>query len=206
MGWIKWMPSSVEINHGTQTMSQSTSPEDSTTNNDPPNLTSEVSNSQSQEHVDSPIVSESSTNCETHENVEAPDLPNHTTEHESSQVEQARYVLPPRSNRGVPPKRYSPKKEARSSQYPMANVAAENLSQEAQAFATSLCYEEIPTTVEQALESKDWRKAMKTEMDALNKNDTWEKCTLPPGKKPVGCRWVFTIKYKPDGTIERYKA
>nr|GFC93971.1 putative reverse transcriptase, RNA-dependent DNA polymerase [Tanacetum cinerariifolium] len=25
-------------------------------------------------------------------------------------------------------------------------------------------------------------------------------------KKTVGCRWIFTIKYKPDGTIERYKA
>ena len=210
LSWIKWMPSSEEINHGAQTTSQSTSqstsPEDSTTNNDPPNLASEVSNSQTQEHVDSPIISDSSTNCETHEHVETPDLPNHAAEQESSQVEQARYVLPPRSNRGVPPKRYSPEKEARSSRYPMANMAAGNLSPEAQAFATSLCSEEIPTTVEQALESKEWREAMKIEMDALNKNDTWEKCTLPPGKKPVGCRWVFTIKYKPDGTIERYKA
>nr|GFD16400.1 putative reverse transcriptase, RNA-dependent DNA polymerase [Tanacetum cinerariifolium] len=25
-------------------------------------------------------------------------------------------------------------------------------------------------------------------------------------KKPVGCRWIFTVKYKPDGTVERYKA
>nr|GEX41132.1 putative ribonuclease H-like domain-containing protein [Tanacetum cinerariifolium] len=31
------------------------------------------------------------------------------------------------------------------------------------------------------------------------------KCVLPPGKKTVGYRWVFTIKYKPDGIIERYK-
>ncbi|KAL0282712.1 UNVERIFIED_CONTAM: Copia protein [Sesamum angustifolium] len=29
---------------------------------------------------------------------------------------------------------------------------------------------------------------------------------LPDGKKHVGCNWVFTIKYKFDGTIERYKA
>lgn len=43
-------------------------------------------------------------------------------------------------------------------------------------------------------------------MDALKKNDTWEKCTLPFEKKPVGCRWVFTVKHKPDGTVERYKA
>ena len=29
---------------------------------------------------------------------------------------------------------------------------------------------------------------------------------LPRGKKPVGCKWIFTVKYKADGTVERYKA
>nr|GFB63307.1 putative copia-type protein [Tanacetum cinerariifolium] len=38
------------------------------------------------------------------------------------------------------------------------------------------------------------------------RNETWDKCILPQGKKPVGCRWIFTIKYKPDGIVERYKA
>nr|GEW22911.1 putative ribonuclease H-like domain-containing protein [Tanacetum cinerariifolium] len=47
---------------------------------------------------------------------------------------------------------------------------------------------------------------MEEEIKALIKNNTWEKRVLPPGKKIVGCRWVFTIKYKPDGTIKRYKA
>ncbi|KAM0034727.1 putative RNA-directed DNA polymerase [Helianthus debilis subsp. tardiflorus] len=47
---------------------------------------------------------------------------------------------------------------------------------------------------------------MEIEMEALLRNKTWEKCVLPPGKKTVGCRWVFTIKHKPDGSIERYKA
>lgn len=28
---------------------------------------------------------------------------------------------------------------------------------------------------------------------------------LSIGKKPVGCKWVLTIKYKVDGIIERYK-
>ncbi|WJZ84156.1 hypothetical protein VitviT2T_003776 [Vitis vinifera] len=28
----------------------------------------------------------------------------------------------------------------------------------------------------------------------------------PPGKKPVGCRWIYTVKYKADGSIERFKA
>ena len=29
---------------------------------------------------------------------------------------------------------------------------------------------------------------------------------LPKKKKLVGCKWVFTIKYNSDGTIERHKA
>ena len=30
--------------------------------------------------------------------------------------------------------------------------------------------------------------------------------TLPNGKKSVGCKWVFIIKHKANGTIDRYKA
>ena len=41
---------------------------------------------------------------------------------------------------------------------------------------------------------------------ALEKNGTWEVMTLPRGKKPVGCKWVFKVKYKVDDTVERYKA
>lgn len=44
------------------------------------------------------------------------------------------------------------------------------------------------------------------EMRALEKNRTWETVDLPKGKKVVGCRWVFTTKYKSDGSLERYKA
>ncbi|RVW28030.1 Retrovirus-related Pol polyprotein from transposon TNT 1-94 [Vitis vinifera] len=40
----------------------------------------------------------------------------------------------------------------------------------------------------------------------LKKNETWELVECPPGKKPVGCRWIYTVKYKADGSIERFKA
>lgn len=56
------------------------------------------------------------------------------------------------------------------------------------------------------MRQEHWRKAMEKEMDALLKNNIWEKCVLPEGKRPVGCRWIFTIKRPADGTIERYKA
>ena len=43
-------------------------------------------------------------------------------------------------------------------------------------------------------------------MSALSKNATWFLVTHPPGKTIVGCRWVYTVKYLPDGSIERLKA
>jgi len=42
-------------------------------------------------------------------------------------------------------------------------------------------------------------------MEALEKNRSWELIMLPEGKKTVGCRWIFSIKHKADGTIERTK-
>jgi len=43
-------------------------------------------------------------------------------------------------------------------------------------------------------------------MAALEKNNTWDLVSLPTRKKTMGCKWVFTIKHRADGTIERYKA
>ncbi|RVW23851.1 Retrovirus-related Pol polyprotein from transposon RE1 [Vitis vinifera] len=58
----------------------------------------------------------------------------------------------------------------------------------------------------EALEIPEWKEAVMEEIRALEKNETWEVINLPRGKKPVGCKWIFTMKYKADGTVERYKA
>lgn len=47
---------------------------------------------------------------------------------------------------------------------------------------------------------------MREEMDALEKNRTWEIVDKPKEKNLVGCKWVFTLKIKVDGSLERYKA
>ena len=47
---------------------------------------------------------------------------------------------------------------------------------------------------------------MSTELQALESNGTWSLTTLPPGKHPVGCKWVYKLKYRADGSLERYKA
>uniref|UniRef100_A0A2N9G329 Uncharacterized protein n=1 Tax=Fagus sylvatica TaxID=28930 RepID=A0A2N9G329_FAGSY len=50
------------------------------------------------------------------------------------------------------------------------------------------------------------RQAMANELDALHKTHTWDMTTLPPGKSAVGCKWVYKIKTRADGSVERYKA
>lgn len=47
---------------------------------------------------------------------------------------------------------------------------------------------------------------MNRELQALEQNKTWIICDLPPGKRPIGCKWVYKLKLNPYGNIERYKA
>ena len=47
---------------------------------------------------------------------------------------------------------------------------------------------------------------MKEQLDALSKNHTWDLVTLPPGKSMISCKWIYKIKTRSDGSIERYKA
>lgn len=47
---------------------------------------------------------------------------------------------------------------------------------------------------------------MKQEIQALEKNGTWTMEDLPPGKKALGSHWVYRIKYKSDGSVERLKS
>jgi hypothetical protein len=85
-------------------------------------------------------------------------------------------------------------------------VAYDTLSSKFKAFVSNLDSTEIPRNIQEALGSPKWRKAVMDEMKALETNETWDVMELPRGKRPVGCKWVFNVKYKADGTIERYKA
>ncbi|CAL8119630.1 unnamed protein product [Prunus armeniaca] len=63
-----------------------------------------------------------------------------------------------------------------------------------------------PTCFSQASKSHKWRSAMSKEINALLKNNTWSLVPPSPHHNTVGSKWVFRIKRKPDGSIERYKA
>ncbi|XP_022004100.1 uncharacterized mitochondrial protein AtMg00820-like [Helianthus annuus] len=47
---------------------------------------------------------------------------------------------------------------------------------------------------------------MEDEIGALRANQTWDLELLPPCKRVVGCRWVFTVKLNPDGSLHCLKA
>ncbi|MCO5556475.1 hypothetical protein L7F22_010024 [Adiantum nelumboides] len=51
-----------------------------------------------------------------------------------------------------------------------------------------------------------WEKAMKSKMDSLHKNGTWDLVPLPKGKKALPCKWVYKIKVVPRDDKPKYKA
>ncbi|WVZ54648.1 hypothetical protein U9M48_005413 [Paspalum notatum var. saurae] len=63
-----------------------------------------------------------------------------------------------------------------------------------------------PTSLEEALQDKNWKQAMKEEYMALLKNKTWHLVAPVKGANLIDCKWVYRIKRKADGTIDRYKA
>lgn len=63
-----------------------------------------------------------------------------------------------------------------------------------------------PKTVKAALLEPHWLAVMTTEHDALLRNNTWDLVDLPPNREPIGCKWVYRIKYNADGSLQKYKA
>ena len=64
-------------------------------------------------------------------------------------------------------------------------------------------------TIEEAYSSPHadyWKDAVRSEMDSIMSKVTWEVVECLYGCKPIGCKWVFKNKLRPDGTIEKYKA
>lgn len=63
-----------------------------------------------------------------------------------------------------------------------------------------------PLHYKQVFQLNEWCEAMNVELAALEANATWELMSLPTHKKTVGCKWLYKIKYLPNGQIDRYKA
>lgn len=84
-------------------------------------------------------------------------------------------------------------------------ISYDSLSSTYQSFLTRFSVEVEPTTYTQAAKDPRWVEAMQLEIKVLEDNDTWKIVPLPQGKRVIGCKWVYKIKYKATGELERFK-
>jgi hypothetical protein len=63
-----------------------------------------------------------------------------------------------------------------------------------------------PCDHHEAVKDSRWKKAMDQEYATLLKNETWHLVPCCPGANIIDCKWVYKIKRKADGSIDRYKA
>ena len=85
-------------------------------------------------------------------------------------------------------------------------VSFSRLSPEHMCCISRISEEQEPSSYKEAAHDPRWQHAMETELRALTENHTWDIVPLPSHRKPIGCKWVYKIKYKADGSVEHYKA
>ncbi|GJW88634.1 ribonuclease H-like domain-containing protein [Tanacetum coccineum] len=73
-------------------------------------------------------------------------------------------------------------------------------------FATTLNKSAEPETYYEAIKDNNWIEAINNEIEALNRNNTLTITELSASRKPIGCKWLFKIKYKSSREINKYKA
>jgi histone deacetylase 1/2 len=71
---------------------------------------------------------------------------------------------------------------------------------------TSTTISDEPSSVDAALQDPRWVQATNAEHATLLQNRTWHLVPRPKGKNIIGCKWVYKVKRKADGSVDRYKA
>nr|XP_018626147.1 uncharacterized mitochondrial protein AtMg00820-like [Nicotiana tomentosiformis] len=61
-------------------------------------------------------------------------------------------------------------------------------------------------TYSEAAKDPRWIDAIKAKIEALQNNHIWDIVPLPAGKTPIGCKWIYKVKYKATCEVERFKA
>ncbi|GJU42877.1 ribonuclease H-like domain-containing protein, partial [Tanacetum coccineum] len=85
-------------------------------------------------------------------------------------------------------------------------VGYSKLNSENYCFVTQLNKNCEPKSFFEASKFSHWTDAMNNEMDDLFRNDTWDIVDLPKDRLAIISKWIFKIKYKSSGEIDRYKA
>jgi len=91
--------------------------------------------------------------------------------------------------------------------YPMVNyVTCDRFSNAHKDYLVAITKVVEPKYFHEAAKDPRWREAMTEEIETLESNKTWTIEEIPPCKKSINCKWVYKVKYKSDGSINRYKS
>lgn len=74
------------------------------------------------------------------------------------------------------------------------------------AFSIAISTHSKPKTYKQAAKDTKWQEATNAKILTLENNKTWTVTDLSLGKTIIGCKWVYRVEYKADGSVEEYKA
>ena len=75
--------------------------------------------------------------------------------------------------------------------------------------SVAISAEDEPKNLNEAFNSKSskyWKEAVEDEYQSFLKNNTWELVKRPKDKNVITCKWVFKVKRKANGSVDRYKA
>ena len=65
---------------------------------------------------------------------------------------------------------------------------------------------EEPLSYTEAASEEVWKRAMREEMLAIDRNDIWELVTPPPNRRPIGLKWIFKLKKNQQGEVIKHQA
>ena len=70
-----------------------------------------------------------------------------------------------------------------------------------------LCFAGIvlsePISYHDAFQHQEWQHAMAEEIVALESTGTWDLVPIPAHVRPITCKWVYKVKTRSDGSLER---
>ncbi|KAK3013069.1 hypothetical protein RJ639_009669 [Escallonia herrerae] len=133
-------------------------------------------------------------------------VPSKRTRQVSKNLSGYNYTLPPSL---APPSStsHSSSPSANSTVYPLShNISYSKFSRTHTAFLAAISSVDEPKYFSQAVKHAHWKDAMAKEISALEANNTWTFMPLPSEKRAIDSKWVYKVKFHPDGTVERYKA
>lgn len=94
-----------------------------------------------------------------------------------------------------------------STRHPIANsLSYERVTPSCKVFLSKLSEYIEPKHFHQAIKDDRWIQSMQQEIKTLEDNNTWTIVELPKGMHTIGSKWIYKIKYKSSGEVERFKS